>query len=249
MLYRAAATLIVLFWIAMTTQLIRSEYAPAHSRMREIPPAHVLKLLFLHQQPSELSVQYQKNPVGRLRLHPQVRREDGARVIEFVGNAQFTLPGLSRERVSWEGSVEMTRLLEVRTVRVGFNSRGPERYRIDVTHDVPAGRGRYEVKVGDVVLAAREYSLDAAGREALLRQADISPQIIAMFQAAIQSAGPQAPLTIDARQATLDFQGEAIDTTLVTFHQGVQSLLDVHISQLGQVLRAESLLGYTFVPE
>ncbi len=249
MLCRAVATLIVLFWITMATLLIRSEVRPGDSRMREIPVAHVLKLLFLHQQPSELSIQYQKNPVGRLRVHPQVRREDGSRVIEFVGNAQFSVSGLSRERVSWEGSVEMTRLLELRQLRVGLNTRGPGRYRIDITHDAVTGKGRYELKVGDVVFAAREYSLDAAGRQALLREADISPEMVATIQAALQSAGPLEPLAITARQAMLDFQGEPIETTLATFRQGVQTLLEVHVSQLGQVLRADTLLGYSFVTE
>jgi hypothetical protein len=248
-LYRVTAALIVLFWIAMTALLLRSEFAPAQSRVREIPPAHVLKLLFLYQQPSELSIQYQKSPVGRLRLHPHVRREDGSRVIEFVGNALFSVPGLARERMSWEGAIEMTRQLAVREVRLGFNLRGPERYRIELTHDVAANRGRYELKLDDVSVAVRDYSLDAAGRAALLREAEVAPQLVAMIQAAIQSAGPQAPLAITARQATLPFQGESIDTTLVTFGQGAQTLIEVHVSQLGQVMRADSLLGYTLVPE
>jgi hypothetical protein len=248
-LYRVAAALIVVFWIAMTTLLLRSEFAPAQSRMREIPPAHVLKLLFLHQQSSELSIQYQGNPVGRLHVQPQVRREDGSRVIEFVGNALFHLPGVARERMSWDGAVEMTRELAVREVRVGFNLRGAERYRVEVTHDVAANRGRYELKLGDTSVSARDYSFDAAGRAALLREAEAAPQLVAMIQAAIQSAGPQEPLAIAARQGTLDFQGEPIETTLVSFSQGKQSLLEVHVNQLGQVMRAETLLGYTLVPE
>ncbi len=249
MLYRVVATLIVLFWIAMTAQLIRSEVQPGESRMREVPVSHVLKLLFLHQQPSELSIQYQKQTVGRLRVHPQVRREDGARIFDFVGNAQFSVPGFSNERLSWDGSVELTRTLELRQVRVGLNTRGPGRYRIEFTHDVRANKGRYELKAGDAVVLAREYSLDAAGRAALLQQADVSPQIVAMIQAAIQGPGPQEPLAIDARQATLEFQGEPIDTSLITFRQGGQTLGEIHVSQLGQVLHANTLLGYTLIPE
>jgi hypothetical protein len=211
--------------------------------MRELPLSHVLKLLFLHQEPSELNIQYQKTTVGRLRLHPQVRREDGTRVIDFVGNAQFSIiPGASRERISWEGSVEMTRLLQLRQVRVGIATRGPERYRIEITHDAVTGKGRYEWKAGDVTLATREYSLDTAGRQELLREAQISPELITT----IQSAVPQEPLAITARQATLDFQSEPIETSLVTFRQGAQTLLEVHISQLGQVLHADSILGYSF---
>jgi hypothetical protein len=248
-LYRCAAALIVVFWLAMTALLIRSEVAPAQSRMRELPPSHVLKLLFLHEQVSELSIQYQKTPVGRLRVHPQVRREDGTRTIDFVGNAQISLPGLSRERLSWEGTVEMTRQLVMQEVRLGLNVRGTERYGLEVTHDVPAGRGHYEAKVDDVTFAARDYSLDPAGREALLRDANVPPHVVAMLQAAIQSAGAQEPLVIAARQSTFELQGEPIDTVLVTFREGAQTLLDLHISQLGQVLRADSLLGYSFVAE
>lgn len=233
----------------MTALLIRNEVAPAQSRLRELPPAHVLKLLFLHEQVSELSIQYQKAPVGRLRIHPQVRRQDGARLIEFVGNAQFSLPGLNRERVSWDGVVELTRQLEVKEVRAGLSGRGADRFRLDVTHDVASGRGRYEAKADDLVFTAREYSLDPAGREALLRDANVPPHFIAMLQAALQSGGSQQPVTITARQGTLELQGEPIDTALVSFRQGPQTLLDLHVSQLGQVLRVETLLGYALVAE
>lgn len=249
MFYRSVAALIVVFWVTMTTLLIRSEVDPGDSRMREVPTSHVLKLLFLHQQPSELSIQYQKNPVGRLRVHPQVRRDDGTRVMDFVGNAQISLPGLSRERVSWEGTVELSRELELRRVRVGLNTRGSDRYRIDVDHDAVTGKGRYDLKAGDVVMMSRPYSLDPAGRAALLQQANISPDMIAMIQGAMASAGAQDPLVIGARQATLDFQGTPIETSLVTFRQGMQRLMEIHISQLGQVLHADTMLGYSLVPE
>lgn len=248
-LYRVAAVLIVVFWAAMTVLLVRSEIEPGGSRMRDVPVAHVLRQLFLHQQPSELSIQFQKTAVGRLRVHPQVRSEDGTRILDLVGHAQFSLPGLPSERVSWDGSFEFTPGLEWRRVRVGVTTRGPDRYRLEVDHDVVAGQGRYQLKSGDVVVRASPYSLDPAGRAMLLQQANLSPPMIAMIEGAVQSSGGQEAVMLAARQATLSFQGEQIETSLVTLRQGIQKLLEIHISQLGQVLQADSMLGYSLSAE
>jgi hypothetical protein len=249
MLYRSLTALIVVFWLTMTALLIRSELRPADSRMREIPASHVLKLLFLHEQPSELNIRYERDTVGRLRVHPQVRKEDGMRVVEFAGNVQVSVPGLTRERVSWDGAVEMTRLLEMRQVRLGLSFRTPVNFRIEITHDPVAKKGRYELRSGDQVVGTREYVIDGGGLESLFKQLEIPPEMFAMMQSALQSAGPPQPLEISARQSSVDLQGDKIDSCLVTFRQNGQTLGEVHVSQLGQVLRATTLLGYTFSPD
>src|SRR5262245_7266621 len=64
MIYRTAAALIVVFWLVMTTLLIRNEVNPEDSRLREVPVTHVLKLLYLHEQPSHLRIYAGGTPIG-----------------------------------------------------------------------------------------------------------------------------------------------------------------------------------------
>jgi hypothetical protein len=56
MIYRTVAALIVCFWILMTTLLIQNEVNPEDSRVREVPLTNVLKLLYLHEQASDLKI-------------------------------------------------------------------------------------------------------------------------------------------------------------------------------------------------
>jgi hypothetical protein len=43
--------------------------------------------------------------------------------------------------------------------------------------------------------------------------------------------------------------GERIQTYLVSIGQNGQTLLEADISQLGQILRAKTLIGYTLMPD
>lgn len=245
MLYRAFAALIVLFWLGMTTLLIRNELLPASSRLREIPVSHVLKLLFLHEQASSLDIKYEKARVGGLRIHPQVRREDDARLVRFAGDIQLSVPGMSRERIEWDGVVEMNRQLELRLVRVGLKIRGPEASRVDLTLDLRAKTGRYQLRTGDRVVEEREYPLEKGTLQTILQLLDVPPEMLLMMQA----AGTAQPLEFSARQSTLELQGDRLETSLVSIRQNGQTLLEVHVSELGHVLKATTLLGYTFIAE
>jgi hypothetical protein len=244
-LYRVAATLIVLFWFTMTALLIRNEVRPGDSRLRELPVSHVMRLLFLHAQPSELDIHYEKSLVGRLRVHPQVRAEDDARLVELAGNLHLSAPGMDRQRLVTDCTLELTRQLELRRVRVAFSVREPSPYRIEIMLDLPAKRGRYELRTADRLVDAREYPLDQSGAQALLDQLEIAPELAAF----LRSARTPDPLAVTARQSTLPLHGAPLDTYLVTIRQNAQTLLEAHISQLGQILRATTLLGYTLSAE
>ena len=77
MIYRTVAALIVFFWILMTTLLIRNEVNPEDSRVREVPLTHVLKLLYLHEQASDLRIYAGGTAIGHLRVHPHRHRREG----------------------------------------------------------------------------------------------------------------------------------------------------------------------------
>src|SRR5438552_14605774 len=107
MLYRAVAILIVLFWLTMTGLLVRKEARPADSALREIPVSHVIRLLFLHEQASELNILSEKLRLGHLHLQPRASKEAASQAFEFSGYLQFPVPGSARQRVVWDGELEL----------------------------------------------------------------------------------------------------------------------------------------------
>src|SRR5215207_3438217 len=105
--YRAAALLIVVFWMAMTALLIRKQLSSGATKLTEVPVSHVLKLMFHHGEASDLNLHSDRQMVGKLRFHPQTRKDDAMRIMEFSGSVTFTLPGSPRQRVAWAGDVQM----------------------------------------------------------------------------------------------------------------------------------------------
>ena len=93
MIYRFVCGGIVLFWLLMTALLFRSEWWPAYTSLRDVPVEHVVKLLLIHGETSELNILNEKAHLGRLRIHPMIRKSDSARLIEFAGNLQIRIPG------------------------------------------------------------------------------------------------------------------------------------------------------------
>jgi len=54
---------------------------------------------------------------------------------------------------------------------------------------------------------------------------------------------------IKARQSTLAVPGGRMDTYLVTMETNGQTLLECHVDQLGRIVQASTLLGYTLSPD
>ena len=73
MFYRTVAIFIVLFWLTMTGLLVHQQVRPGDSALREVPPAHVVKLLFMHHQPSNLNIYSDKLRLGQLVIEPETR--------------------------------------------------------------------------------------------------------------------------------------------------------------------------------
>src|SRR4030095_14893962 len=105
MIYRTVAALIVVFWLVMTTLLIRNEVNPEDSRVREVPLTHVFKLLYLHEQASDLRIYAGGTSIGHLRFHPRNDKETHDRLVEFTGTIQLQVP--DRRRISWDGTLRM----------------------------------------------------------------------------------------------------------------------------------------------
>ncbi len=249
MLYRALALLVVGFWLTMAGLLIRKEAGPGDSALREVPVGHVIKLLLMHEQPSDLNIYSGKMCVGHLRIHPQMHAGDRSRVIAFIGDLQLMMPGLERQRVQWDGEIELEKTLATRRFTMGLTLRDP------TTHNAPASRIQITAAPPENLLTwtllsgdqpgdePHTYTLDEAGLQRALREID--PSLPTLLQSQTRS---MAPPVVRALQSSMLIHGERIDTYLVTIEQSGQTLLEFDVSQLGQILRAKTLIGYSLAP-
>ena len=250
MLCRALAVLITGFWLTMIGLLIRKEAGPGDSALRAVPVGHVIKLLLMHEQPSDLNIYNGKLPLGHLRIHPQMPTGGRARLIAFVGDLHVMLPGMERQRVTWDGELELEKNLATRRFTMGLTWREP------TMRNAPASRIQITVVPAENRLTwtllssdprgdePHTSTLDDAGLQRALREID--PSLQTLFQSQTRSITPPV---IRALQSSMLIHGERIDTYLVTIAQSGQTLLEFDVSQLGQILRAKSLIGYSLAPD
>jgi hypothetical protein len=244
MLYRSAVILIVVFWIAMTALLFRKEFSPGASALTEVAASHVLKWMFQHGEPSDLNVYNDRQMAGQLRIHPQIRKEDGARLLEFSGRLLLALPGAARQRVSWAGEIEWNKVLEMESARVQLFLSEPAIYGVNILVDPATRRLRYETQLDGRTLNRGEYPLTADGAYTWLREQGIDP---ALIQGNITPNAPKP--TISAWQSSLMIHGQKLDTYRVVIEHGGQTLIEFHVNQIGQILQVKTFLGYTAAPE
>ena len=251
MLHRALALLVIGFWLTMIGLLIRKETGPGDSALREVPVGHIVKLLLTHEQPSTLNIYSGKSCVGHLRIHPQMHAGERSRVIAFTGDLQLQLPGLERQRVQWDGELELEKNLATRRFTMGLTFRDPTQraapaQRAEITVAPAENLLTWSLLLGDRLMAGpHTYTLDAAGLQRALREMD-DPALLTLLQSQTRSL---APPVVRALQSSMLIHGERLDTYLVTIEQSGQTLLEFDVSQLGQILRAKTLIGYSLAPD
>ena len=87
--------------------------------------------------------------------------------------------------------------------------------------------------------------MDEAGFAGLMKQVGATGDVAGMLQ---QPAAKIQPV-VRARLSSLKFRGENLETYLISVEHNGQVYLEGHFSQLGVVLQAKTLLGYTLRTE
>jgi hypothetical protein len=251
MLYRLAMVVVALFWGAMWTLLIRSELHPQETRLRAIPAEIVLRQVFLQAQPSDLTIKSGGARNGHVRISPKTDEQTGAHALDFLGNVQVDLPGSPGQRAYWDGSLQMSRDFDLVHLRGNFSLR-PAGVRaspistLQVEVDPARNEGRYRLTFGDDDPIEENFTLDQAGLNSLLDRWGIDRQ----FRQMLSPTGIKVTPEITARLARLNVRnGEQAETYLLTVKNQGQTLLELHISQLGQILQAKTLLGWELAPD
>ncbi len=245
MVTRLVTLTIVLFWITMTTLLVRSELWPDRSSLRSLPVEKVAKLMWFHHEPSDLVVWSGSQRVGHLRLYPKIRDSDGARIFECSGNLRVSLPGSQRQRVSWDGVMEFDAALQMRKMVLGLSMHDVALDRAEITVLPDENRVLFKLKnVMEKELRSAEFTLDEQGLKKVLAQADLDPAIYDT----IRSSAPTKTI-VTAHESSLVIHGEKTKTYLIEVRQGGQTLIEAHVDELGRVQRVKTLFGYYLMQE
>ena len=243
MFYRLLCLLVVVFWLTMSALLIRTELSTGKSPLRAVPIEHVLKLLFRHEQQSDLNIYSDRTRFGHLRIHPRVDKETGHRILEFSGALQLRLPTLPKQRFLWDGAVEMDPAFATQRFRFGFTMLEPTNYRAETQIEPPAKRMHVLVRT-TAGISEETFTLDEKGAWQLMEHFGVDPEVVQTFTRDT-TINPE----ITAQQSSLRVHGERMETYLVTIQQSGQTLLEFHVDQLGKILQAKTLVGYTLTPD
>jgi hypothetical protein len=250
MLYRAAIVAVVLFWAAMWTLLIRSELWPGETRLRKVPPELVLRQVFQQGQNSDLTIKQGTARMGHLRIAPRLQAETGERSLELLGNVQVSVPGAKEQRFYFDVSLDMNPELAMQRLQGTFSLREsaprmPVISSLSLTMEPPQKRGSYRLVLPESDPVEEAFTLDEAGLQRVMQTWGIDLRILKSFSPTWTNVVPE----ITARQARLTIQREQVDTYLLTVRNAGQTLVEMHVSQLGQVLKAKTLLGWDLVAD
>jgi hypothetical protein len=240
---RVVTALIVCFWLVMTTLLVRMQLNPNGSTLMVVPPSHLFKLMFTHEQLSELEILDGTDRIGNLMIRPKTDEEHNSRTLTFVANLSLRLPGVAkRQRISWDGTVLMDRSYAVKSVDLGWNSPEPPYHlHLDLSGDRKSVT--YEIKQGSQTVHKASMSLDQEGLTSLLREAGIDPSIVQGFPGTISAPA------VTARQTEMRVRNEKIVAYLLSVSQGDTALVEMYVSQIGQVMSVKTITNYSLATE
>jgi hypothetical protein len=245
MLHRIFAMLIVGFWIAMTGLLVVRELYPEATRLNSIPVHYVGTLLFQHNQSSDLQIYDGGKEVGYVHMQPRWDADKKTRILDLHGNLTVSPLGIPRQRLSWIGGVAMDPANEVQRVWLDISTQEPP-HRLFLTIDSQKNTASFEIRANNQVVDRNTISLDREGLTKLMERSGFDTSLLQQFQSTSDST--PAP-ELAAQQSSTRLNGETIPTFLFSMKVSGQTLFEAHVSQLGQVVRAQApLFGYKMVP-
>lgn len=243
MFHRIAAVLIVLFWLTMTALLIERRFFPESSRFSKVPAYHIGQIFFQQEQVSDLMAYKGDDNLGYARVSPRSDRRNGINTVDFSGALKLQAAD-GKHTVTWLAQLDLNpdykmRLFhadifvdQIQHVKVLMNKMtGVETFSIGT-------RGEDEGRL--------TYSLDQNGFSTLLKQNGMDASMLAQLQGA---SGQMPPPEFSAQESSLRMNNETIATYLLSMKLGENVIFEIHMSQIGQVLKMNMpLLNYKLLP-
>lgn len=239
--YRLFSGAIILFWCVMSFLLVRLVVSPDSSGFMDVPVSHVVKMLFVGGQTSELSIYEHGNPAGSFSLRPDPVTKEPGRTLLFSGNLAVALPFMARQRFVMQGSANMDSSLRPGPLKALFGVRdSPNTIQLEV---VPSRHlVRYQIRNVDGTTSA-SFPLDDSGAEKAMKALGVDANAVEGIR-----KGMDAPV-VTAKRSFLKMRNEKIEAYVVTIRQGETTLADIYVSQLGQILFVRTSFGYTLGSE
>jgi hypothetical protein len=261
--YRVAAIAIVLFWLVMTGLLVRLECFPGAADLLPVPVSHLFKLMFLHEQPSDLILFQDHARIGDFHLQPhRFPPNAGAtrNLLAVTGSMILNLPGFEARHLTFRGAFELDDRDDTRRFELTATVHDPAQNRL-VPPSAPAqpaapnlvivfdgeplrNHYHYAVRSGEAVVAERAGPPATLLDQPELRSLGVSPAVLSGLVQQ-QAASTQ----VSARRGVLQSKGAEIETYDVTIRQGDTVEATIQLSQLGQILMVQTFAGYTLRDE
>ena len=248
MFYRALVGGIIFFWLWMTVLLARVTWFPDSSEPIPVPTSYLWKLVFLHEEPSDLVVYNQRQRLGNLHLQPhrQVTVTDGGdrtvRQLTAVGGFSLDLPWTGRQNVIMHGSMDLGEHDEVLKLRLSAVFHDPKPTAPGTTLEIDGspetGRWHYVAQKGSETLDERTGTIAELLDRPELRAVGFDAATLARVQQEQASH-----VTVAARHGKLRVNHEEIDTYVLTAKDANGLESSVHLNQLGQVLAVKTFAG------
>lgn len=243
MLYRLAAFGIVAFWLVMMGLFVRLETHPETTGILQVPVSYVARLIFKHSQESRLAVCEQDKPVGSISLRPSITPA-GQRTLDFSGSVSIELPLTPRQRYGFNGRIDLDAALRVVDFH-GDLTLQDSHCRVDANADTSLKTLHYDILEGhDHVVASQTLPLDPGilGPQ-LLQLAGIEPNVLPI------PTGGIPPPTVSARETQITMHSEQLQVYEVLVNEGVSQLIDVYVTQVGEIVMVRTNFGYTLSTE
>lgn len=264
--YRTFLAGIVLFWLVMTGLLVRIELFPGKEDVLPVPVSYVGRLIFLHQQSSTLVLYNpQRQRLGTMHLDPQhVPAPAGDGFVDNLrstGEATVNLPGLPNARMTYNCLLQLNEAQQLQsfegtatfhTLKTADSPKQREpAWTIKFDGRPPLNQFHYLVRQDDTVekeasgtpaelLADPDLSLFGVDPRTLLEQVQARPG------GATGGKEPAGRMAVSAHRGNLHFNGDEIETFVVTARYADSLDTTIHVSQLGQVLLVKTFTGYNF---
>ena len=254
MIYRILSVAIISFWLVMTSLLIHLENHPDQSDLLDVPTAHVLKIMFAHQQISDLTItQADGHALGNFMIHPKVNPATGAHSLLFSGGFSFTPPGSQKkQRLTWDGELFLDHAYNNTGLDVAASLQDAP-YHIRLHFDPEKKQVTYELIMNGRTFKRATVPLTQEGVAGVVREElGIDPMLMQSMPMSLNGisggVGMGAPV-ISSKQTELKIHKENVVAYLITIKTGETTAAEIYVSQLGQVLTAKTFLGYNLTTE
>jgi hypothetical protein len=242
MLYRSVAAIIVIFWLVMMALLVKIELHPDETDILDVPVPYVMHLLFKHAQISILTVQQEGAPIGTISVRPALTGTTGS-TLESSGALNMMLPLGSRQRLNYNGGVDMDNAMRVRAFHLDVSNQ-EQHTRLNLHGDFARKVFTFEVRMADRVVAEQTLPMDLSNLEpVLLQNAGLQGTALPGISSSI------APPVVTARETQIRLHGEKLQVYEVTVMEASARVLDFYVTEVGQIVLARTNFGYSFATE